>query len=508
MTETTTLMPFQTSWMVPWASGTIEAECLDQFGNVQATDSRTTAGAESKIALTVAPELVEPNGASFVVRANGSDAAFVTATIEDANGNWEPLAADTLTFSVSGPGTYMGGSQQYVSTATDAYSMASGHSELNYHAPGDPQLQVEGGLTRIAIRSQFAPGTVTVTATAPGLTAGTTTFTTVVPANPLTPPVSAPVIIVEPASTAVTLGQPATFSVTAAGTSPFTFQWLLNGAAIPGATNGTYTTPATTSSYNNDSYTVTVTNNAASATSTAAILTVDAAATVAITTQPASQTAYVGQSIQLSVAATGSPSLTYQWKLNGAAITGAISATYTTSVLTASNNGSSYTVVVTNPVNSVTSSAAVITVDAAIAPTITQQPASLSVLANDPVTFTVGVSGSSPFTYQWQLNGVNLLGANAATYSILQAQSTNVGSYTVIVTNAAGSVTSAAATLTIAPPGVILGLGPPATASSSQSAGRAPNYVNDGNLTTRWSSVAGVDPQWIEGPRFLGSVVS
>src|SRR5271154_5329357 len=48
MTETTTLMPLQTSWIVPWASGTVEAECLDQFGNVQATDTRTTAGPESK----------------------------------------------------------------------------------------------------------------------------------------------------------------------------------------------------------------------------------------------------------------------------------------------------------------------------------------------------------------------------------------------------------------------------------------------------------------------------
>src|SRR5271163_1678512 len=85
--------------------------------------------------------------------------------------------------------------------------------------------------------------------------------------------------------------------------------------------------------------------------------------------------------------ATGSPTLNYQWKLNGATIAGATSSTYTTPVLAASNNGESYSVVVSNPVNSVTSPAAVLTVDAAIAPTITQQPASLSVLANDPATF-------------------------------------------------------------------------------------------------------------------------
>jgi beta-galactosidase len=250
LTQTTTLMPFQTSWPVTWASGTVEAECLDQFGNVVATDSRTTAGSESKIVLTVVPELTRPDGTSFAVTANGSDAAFVVAQVEDANGNVEPLASDILTFSVTGSATYMGGSEQYVSTASDAYSTAPGNSELNYHAPGDPQLQVEGGMTKIALRSQFTTGTVTVTATAPGLTTGTTTFS-VQPIPSVMPAPTAPTIIVPPANAAVTVGQSAMFSVTAAGTAPFTFQWLKNGSTIAGATNSTYTTPATTSADNN-----------------------------------------------------------------------------------------------------------------------------------------------------------------------------------------------------------------------------------------------------------------
>lgn len=503
LTQTTTLMPFQTSWPVTWAAGTVEADCLDQFGNVLAKDTRVTAGAESKIVLTVVPELTKPDGTSFAVTANGSDAAFVVAQIEDANGNIEPLASDILTFSVSGPATYMGGSEQYVSTATDAYSTAPGNSELNYHAPGDPQLQVEGGMTKIAIRSQFTSGNVTVTATAPGLATGTATYT-IQPIPSVTPAPTAPSIIVQPVSAAVTQGQSATFSVTAAGTAPFTFQWFKNGSTIAGATNATYTTPATASTDNNSSFTVTVTNSVGSATSSAAILMVDASANVVITIQPASQTVYVGQTAQLSVAATGSPTLTYQWRKNGAAIAGATGSTYTTPVLASTDNGDSFTVVVSNPVNSVTSAPAVLTVDAAIAPAITQQPVSLSVLANDPATFSVGVSGSSPFTYQWQLNGVNLLGANAATYAILAAQSTNVGSYTVIVTNAAGSVASAPATLTIAPPGVNLALNQPATSSTTQGAGLTANYVNDGNLTTRWASVGGIDPSWVEID--LGSV--
>ena len=503
LTQTTTMMPFQTSWMVTWASGNVEADCLDQYGNVVASDIKTTAGVENKIVLSVVPDLVKPDGTSFAVTANGSDVAFVVAQVQDANGNVVPTAADTVTFSVSGPATYMGGTEQYVANGSDAYSTATGNSAWNYHAPGDPQLQFEGGLTKVALMSQFTPGTVTVTATAPGLATGTATYT-IQPAPSFLPAPTSPAIILQPASTAVTAGQSATFSVTATGTAPLTFQWYKNGAAIAGASTSSYTTPATTSADNNSSFTVVVTNSSGSQTSNAAILTLDAPASVAITTPPQSQTVYVGQTAQLSVVATGSPTLTYQWQKNGAPIPGATAPTYTTPVLAAGNNGDSYTVTVTNPVNSVTSGAAVLTVDPAIAPAITQQPVSLSVLANNPATFTVGVSGSSPFTYQWQLNGVSLLGANSASYSIFQVGSLNAGNYTVIVTNIAGTVTSNVATLTIAPPGANLALNQPATASSSQNGGLTPNYVNDGNLTTRWGSAIGVDPSWVEID--LGSV--
>jgi beta-galactosidase len=503
LTQTTTLMPFQTSWMVNWVAGTVEADCLDTFGNVVARDTRTTAGAENKIVLSVVPDVVRPDGSSFAVTANGSDAAFIVAQVQDANGNWVPTAADKVTFSVSGPATYLGGTEQYVSPGTDAYSASAGHTAFNYHAPGDPELQFEGGLTKVAVLSQFTPGTITVTATAPGLATGTVQYT-IQPVPSFLPAASAPAIILPPVSTAVTAGQPAMFAVTATGTAPLTFQWLKNGTPISGATSSSYATPATTSADNNSIFTVTVTNSLGSVTSSAATLTVDAAAAVAIITQPLSQTAYVGQTAQLSVAATGSPVLTYQWQRNGAAIAGATDSTYTTPVLAAGDSGASFAVVVSNPVNSVTSSAAVLTVNPAIAPTITQQPVSLSVLANDPATFTVAVAGSSPFTYQWQFNGVSLLGANAASYTIFQVQPTSVGTYTVVVSNAAGTVTSAAATLTIAPPGVNLALNQTATASSEQNAGLGAGNVVDGDLTTRWASAPGVDPAWVQID--LGSV--
>jgi len=86
----------------------------------------------------------------------------------------------------------------------------------------------------------------------------------------------APSITTEPASRTVNAGQTATFSVAAAGTAPLSYQWRMNGTAISGATSSTYTTPATTTSESLAQFTVVVTDGAGSATSSAAILTVNA----------------------------------------------------------------------------------------------------------------------------------------------------------------------------------------------------------------------------------------
>ena len=497
LTQTTTLLPFQVSWNVTFQAGTLLAECLDAFGAVVATDTKQTAGAAARVVLKVVPAVVRPDGTAFAVTANGSDAAFVVAEVQDANGIVVPTAANLLTFSVSGPATYMGGTQQYVATGSDAYSTSGGRSSINYHAPGDPELAAEGGLSKIALLSQFTAGNVTVTATSPGLTTGTATFA-IQPVPSFQSPPAAPAIILPPASTAVTSGQPATFTVTATGTAPMTFQWSRNGAAIAGATAASFTTPPTATGDNNAQFTVRITNSLGSATSSAAVLTVVAPAAVAITTQPASRTAFVGQTATFSVAATGSPVLAYQWRRNGTAISGANAASYTTPVLTAADSGASYTVVISNPVNSVTSAAAVLTVNAAVPPSITQQPASVSVRANDPVSFSVTAGGTAPFSYQWLFNGATIPGANAATYTIPQVQNGDAGNYTVVVSNAAGSVTSAAATLTIAPPGTNLALGRPATASSTQGGGLEAGNATDGNLTTRWASAGGADPSWLQ----------
>lgn len=87
----------------------------------------------------------------------------------------------------------------------------------------------------------------------------------------------------------------------------------------------------------------------------------------AITTQPSAQTVTAGGNVSFSVVATGTAPLTYQWKLNGAAIAGATSSSYAISNAQSSQAGD-YTVTVSNSAGSVTSNTAKLTVNAAPPP--------------------------------------------------------------------------------------------------------------------------------------------
>jgi alpha-tubulin suppressor-like RCC1 family protein len=82
-------------------------------------------------------------------------------------------------------------------------------------------------------------------------------------------------------------------------------------------------------------------------------------------------------------------------------------------------------------------------------PTITLQPTNYIVAPGGNATFSVGVSNAGAYTYQWQLNGTNISGANSTSYTVTSAGGTNVGSYTVVVCNGSSCVTSSAGILTI-----------------------------------------------------------
>ena len=89
------------------------------------------------------------------------------------------------------------------------------------------------------------------------------------------------------------------------------------------------------------------------------------------------------------------------------------------------------------------------TIVAATAPTITSQPSARSVAVGSAASFSVVAGGTAPLSYQWRKDGVAISGATSSTYSISSTATSDAGSYTVVVTNSAGSATSSTAALTV-----------------------------------------------------------
>jgi len=129
---------------------------------------------------------------------------------------------------------------------------------------------------------------------------------------------------------------------------------------ITGAIKSSYTTPPATVDDNGALFSVVVSNIGGSVISNNAVLTIKTAPT--ITTQPASQTIKVGKTAKFSVTAAGTAPFTYQWRKNGMNITGATKASYVTPPVTTADNGSRFSVVVSNSVGNATSNDAVLTV--------------------------------------------------------------------------------------------------------------------------------------------------
>jgi hypothetical protein len=111
----------------------------------------------------------------------------------------------------------------------------------------------------------------------------------------------------------------------------------------------------------------------------------------------------------------------------------------------------SYSVLVMNSAGSATSLPAVVRVNTP--PAISRQPESQAASEGNNVTFSVAADGSSPLVFQWHKGDGALSGATTAMLAFNAIQLTDAGAYTVTVSNAGGSVTSAAASLTVTPDG-------------------------------------------------------
>ena len=405
------------------------------------------------------------SGGTGVIGSMGVGSSDITASAVSGGSYPTPLLTSTKTYTL---------------TVTDAYG-----NVVSTTCVVTPTMV---SITPISPANQtVAPGQITFTATASGgatngltwsatggsfsgnvwtapTVAGTYTITATSTDEPsvsvtTTITISAPVIVTQPASQHVCTGGVLTLTVVASYAT--SYQWSLNGAAIPGATSATYTVPAAASA-NAGNYTVTVTNGVSSQTSNVAVIAVGSS----ITSNPISLSIHPTETAFFSVAAQGLGPFTYQWYQipsggsTGAAIVGATSSSYTTPPVDLTYDGAQYYATVTDSCGTVlTSTSATLTVTAGNAsPIIITQPAGQSVAPGSTPSFTVVATGSPTLTYQWyvipagQATGTAVSGATSATYTLPSTATTvanDQDSYYVIVTNGYGQAVSQPATLAV-----------------------------------------------------------
>jgi Ig-like domain-containing protein len=298
----------------------------------------------------------------------------------------------------------------------------------------------------------------------PPTTAGTYTITATSVDEPsvfvtTTITLSAPVIITQPAAQHLCTGSALTLSVTVSYAS--SYQWNLNGTAIPGATGPTYTVPSAQSA-NAGNYSVAVTN--ALGTVASSIVAV-AVGTTAILSNPTSLSLIPTQTGLFTVSGQGIGEISYQWYripsggTMGVALYGATFTNYTTPPVDTTYNGDQYYATVTDSCGTLASTNATLTVTAGNAPpTILTQPVGQAVAPGGTTSFTVVASGAPTLSYQWyripagQTSGNAIAGATSATYNVPSTATTTANdqdSYYVIVTNAYGQATSQPAPLAV-----------------------------------------------------------
>jgi len=172
-----------------------------------------------------------------------------------------------------------------------------------------------------------------------------------------------------------------------------------------------------------------------------------------IASQPNSLTLPAAATANFAVSGYGSEPLAYQWfkdgvpLTDGGSITGAATTLLTVSPVQALDMGN-YTVKVSNALGSSNSVAASLIVTGA-PPQITQQPQSQQVACHGSVTFTVVANGSSPLSYQWRSNQVDILNETNTSLTLTNVLPANNGAYSVFVSNPAGSTNSTDANLVV-----------------------------------------------------------
>ncbi len=331
----------------------------------------------------------------------------------------------------------------------------------------------------------------------------------------LTVRAAAAAITSQPVGGNVVVGSSFTFAPGTIGTSPVSYQWLLNGQPLPAATRATltldqvnYSDAGNYSLFASNALGMTISSNALLLAYSFSDLgtALDAPDLVWTTTNPLwfpeMNTTHSGglagqsgvpsylQPSTLQTTVTGPAMVVYWWKVNcdgffdnlsfivnGSvqnSIGGAVDWCGATNVIGAGPQVLQWSLGSTfNPGTGWVDTVQIIPI-AGTGPSITTQPAGTSASAGNSASFSATAAGTPTLLYQWQFEGADLPGATNSTLTLYDVQGANAGTYTVRVTNDFGFTVSSNATLAVSPSGPAI----------TQQLGNQTNVINNDILLT------------------------
>ena len=246
---------------------------------------------------------------------------------------------------------------------------------------------------------------------------------------------SPPTITLDPESQTVVLGGQLILTGGAIGTEPLSFLWTKGGTAISGATTTAYVVNGVAESHAGD-YRFIATNAWGYATSAVATVTIAVPAEI-LSVNPEDTNVIVGANVVLNVAIYGTAPIEAYWLKDAAVVGSGTNLTLSNIQLT---DAGEYYPRATNAWGIAEAGPVVVTVtEAGTAPVVVVSPSSQSVTVGYPASFSATVTGTQPFTYQWQLFGTNLPGATTTALELVNVQLTSTGDYYCWATNAYGT---------------------------------------------------------------------